>query len=107
MADVDLAGAAALMHRSYDWFSRHWRELRDREGFPSPFVGDVPGGRPWWRRAAIDAWIDRQSGAPVPATSGDFTQRNGPIWAANDPVPIPTPPGGRVAKLLAAAGGQG
>jgi hypothetical protein len=98
--DVDLMGAAQLLHRSYDWTQRNWRGLVKDSGFPRPFVGGGPGGNPWWRAAAIEAWKDRQSGlntvAPVEPTLPP---------TANDPRPRPIRPGNRVANLLAAAGG--
>jgi hypothetical protein len=100
--DVDLVGAAALLHHKYEWFRRSWRNMVREQDFPRPFVGGHPGGRPWWRAAAIEAWKDRQSGAPVAHAPAD-TDRS---WSppANDPRPRPIKPGNRTAKLLATAG---
>lgn len=118
IADVDIAGAAALVHRAAGTFTKTWRRMRREEGFPSPFVGDRPGGRPWWRVADIEAWKARRAaaGQPAPrATAGDSpAQRRN---AGTDPIPVPETPandpvaharasGNRVAQLLAAAGGD-
>lgn len=98
--DVDMATAAALLGRSYSWFSRNWRTLTHPATlatFPQPFVGAELRGRPRWRRAAIEAWKD---GAPSPGaeTRGDPAQR-----AANDAAPLPRTD--RVDALVAFAGG--
>lgn len=116
IADVDIAGAAALLHRSLGRFQKGWRRLVAEDGFPRPFVGADKGGRPWWRVADIEAWkaakaagVNRWRPAPAPATNGDLAQRQArpeaPPEAANDPVARPLAPGDLAAQLLAAAGG--
>jgi hypothetical protein len=106
MTDVDLAGAAALVGRSYDWFSRNWRTLTHpatSAPFPRPFVGAEKGARPRWVRAVIDAW---KAGAAPPAaadTAWHPAQRARPAAAANDAAAHPLPPD--VDDLVAAAGG--
>jgi hypothetical protein len=109
--DVDLAGAAALMHRSIGRFTREWRALVVDEGFPLPFAGGGKRQRPWWRVADIEAWKQRKSlGLPhpkAPATRGNLAQRPAPIGgppAANDRVAPPLRSGDLAAQLLAAAG---
>lgn len=102
--DVDLAGAAALVGRSYSWFARHWRTLTHPatgEPFAAPYIGAEPGSRPRWVREAIEAW---KAGGRAPAadTAGHSTQRAEAV-AANDAAPQPPP--SDVAALLAAAGG--
>lgn len=114
--DVDLAGAAALVHRSAERFTKGWRRLRADEQFPSPFVGDAKGARPWWRVADIETWKAwKAAGAPAPGpayggaaapvASGSPAQRRPPTLPANDPVARPPAPGDLAAQLLAAAGG--
>lgn len=98
--DVDLVGAAQLVHRSYEWFRRNWRDLVRDEGFPSPFVGGQPHVRPWWRAKAIEAWKDARSGMAMPTSAPN----DAPPPPANDPVRRPVRPGGRASKLLATAG---
>lgn len=99
--DVDLVGAAAMLHRRYDWMRGNWRRLVADEGFPAPFVGAQPGGRPWWRASAIEAWKDQKSGLP-----SALNQAPSPSLppVANDALPRPRDPRGRAAKLLAASG---
>ena len=97
--DVDLVGAAAMLHRRYDWMRSNWRKLVAEEGFPAPFVGGQPGGRPWWRASAIEAWKDQKSGLPSALAPADNTPK-----VANDVTPRPRDPRGRAAKLLAASG---
>lgn len=97
--DVDLVGAAAMLHRRYDWMRTNWRKLVAEEGFPAPFVGGQPGGRPWWRASAIEAWKDQRSGLP-----SALTPTASPPAPANDPTSRPRDPRGRAAKLLAASG---
>lgn len=107
-ADVDMAGAAALVHRSKGRFQKAWRRLVASEGFPRPFVGAQKGGQPWWRIADIEAWKAAKAAGlaqPTPATGGNLPQRHAPIQAANDPVATEIPPGDLAAQLLAAAGG--
>ena len=107
--DVDLAGAAALLHRSYSWLQENWRRLAAEEGFPLPYVGAEKGGRPWWTREAIDAWKARRCGLPsqVPGQSPDLhrAQPDPLAHPANDPAPTRPHAGDRVSALLAAAGG--
>jgi hypothetical protein len=106
--DVNLAGAAAELHRSYDWMQKHWRRLVRDEGFPMPFVGGEVGARPWWRVAAIVAWKDQRSGlAPSERTSANIAQpQDLDPRTANDPTPQPVAPRAGAARLLAAAGGR-
>lgn len=102
--DVNLAGAAALMHRSYCGFQRQWRTLRHPatgELFPRPYQGAEPGQRPWWRVAAIESWKDGAVAGAAPASASTCVnpaQRE----PANDPVAPPITD--RVAALLQAAG---
>lgn len=104
MTDLDLAGAAARVGRSYSWLQRNWRTLThgaSGQPFPAPYIGAELGGRPRWTAAAIDAW---KAGAPTPAgveTPGDLAQRGAP---ANDPTP--RRPQGLAQTLIAAAGGS-
>lgn len=105
--DLDLNAAAALLHRSYSWFQRHWRSLRHPvtgAPFPQPFVGGERGGRPWWRRAQVEAWID---GAAVGSLAADTprhpTQREPGPSADNDAASPPR--SDRAAALRAMAGG--
>lgn len=106
--DVDLAQAAALIHRSYSFLQRRWRTLvHDASGqpFPRPFIGGEPGGRPWWRAEAIEAW--KAGAASVAAgTSWDNPQRDdggADAQPANDPRPLPR--SDLASALLAHAGG--
>lgn len=112
IADVDIAGAAALLHRHRDRFRKAWRRLVVDEGFPRPFVGAEKGGRPWWRVADIEAWKGAKAAgvhrARPTATRGDLAQRpnaGAEPAAANDPVAPVLTPGDLAARLLAAAGG--
>lgn len=108
IADVDLAGAAALVHRSTDRFAKVWRRLRDDHGFPSPFIGAGKGQRPWWRVADIEAWKAAQAARSVAVsivTAADSpAQRQAEAEPANDPVARPPRRGDLVARLVAAAG---
>lgn len=102
-ADVDLAGAAALLHRSYSWFLRNWRTLKHGATgapFPRPYVGGERGSRPVWRKAAVIAW---QDGQPAEAHTPAYPEQRAPAAVANDPAP--RPPTDRAAALLQAAGG--
>lgn len=101
--DVDLVGAAALMHYRYAWWRANWRRMVDEEGFPPPFRGAHKGGRPWWRAQAIEAWKDQRSGLPsLLGVAGVDAQ---PVARpANDPLPRPLAPKARVSALLMAAG---
>lgn len=100
MADVDLHGAAALLHRSYHSVQKTWRKL---PGFPPPFIGGGKGERPWWVAEDIEAykrgrrWPAAGEGQAAPAPDA------API--ANDPTPrrVRTDP---VNRLRAAAGGR-
>lgn len=107
--DVDLAGAARLLHRSPGRFAKAWRRLREAEGFPSPFVGDAKGARPWWRIADIEAWKAARAAGLTPrrrpTTSDNPAQFQGAGAAANDTVAHPLTPGDLAARLFAAAGG--
>ena len=98
--DVDLMGAAIQVHRSYDWFQGHWRQLVKAEGFPPPFVGGRPGSRPWWRAAAIEAWKARRSGLAAPEAFDLAASRR----HANDATPRPLARE-RVSHLLSVSGG--
>lgn len=111
MSDVDLHGAAAMLHRSYHRFQKAWRGL---PGFPPPFIGSAKGQRPFWRRDDIEAW---KAGARWPltpsegvATPGHLAQREAaepaPNAPSNDLRPPPMHPADRAAHLLAAAGGR-
>lgn len=104
--DVDLSAAAALIHRKYDWMQKNWRRLVADEGFPRPFIGGRPGGRPWWRAAAIEAWKDRQGQAQtdVNLAQPDPAATPGPS-TANDPAPRRPAPASLASRLVAAAGG--
>jgi hypothetical protein len=98
--DVDLHTAAAILHRSFWWLQRNWRTLEhpaSGELFPRPFVGGERGQRPWWRRAAIEAWKD---GAAAPGNPGSTSPPTDPS-PANDPTPRRT---SRAEALRAAAG---
>jgi len=101
--DVDLLGAAEMLHYRYDWMQKNWRRLMAEEEFPPPFRGNRPRGRPWWRAAAIEAWKDQRSGLPSPLRGARQDVGDGPR-PANDPVHRPMAPKGRVSALLAAAG---
>lgn len=112
IADVDMVGAAALMHRSKGRFQKAWRRLARDEGFPQPFVGAEKGGHPWWRVADIEAWKALKAAGATkirPAVAGSPAQRRNAGTAepepANDPVARPILPGDLAAQLLAAAGG--
>lgn len=87
--DVDLVGLAEELHRSYDWTQRHWRRLVADAGLPAPFVGGEPRGRPWWRRASIEAW--KAGGHVTPQGEGRLAQP--PATPANDLVHSPRPDG--------------
>lgn len=103
MPDLDLAGAAAVIGRSYSWFQRHWRTLRHPRtdaAFPQPFLGALPGQRPLWLRADVEAW---KAGQATPGTAWDPAQRAPSAAPANDPTPRPVTD--TVAALIAAAGG--
>lgn len=104
--EVDLQGAAYLLHRSYAWFRENWRELVRDQNFPRPFIGEEKHGRPRWRTAAIERWKDWKSGL----IDLDLAQRPEAQVAApriaNDPAAQPIRPAGRVAALVAAAGGR-
>lgn len=101
-ADVNMAGAAALLCRSRSWFQKNWRTYRHPhtgEPLPRPFIGGEPYSSPWWRREALERWKD---GASSPVNSTQEQPQRSP---ANDAAPRPVIPGDRVAQLLAAAGG--
>lgn len=108
MTDVDLAAAAALLHRSYSWLQRRWRGLVATAGFPAPFVGAARGASPWWRAAEIEAWKAgaRFDGAPQSDLSPVVAPAQPSTTVANDVRPREIRAGGRVAQLLAAAGGR-
>jgi len=101
VTDLDLHGVAALLHRSYAWVQRNWRDL---DGFPPPFVGGQPGGRPWWRAVDIEAYKAGQRWPSTPTTVDNLAQREPRPAVANDPKPHP--PAHGVAALLRAAGGR-
>jgi hypothetical protein len=99
--DVDLRTVAVLVHRSYSWLGRNWRTYRHPgtgELFPRPFVGAELGQRPWWRRAAIEAWKDGASASGNPGSTAPPTDPP----PANDPTPRQY--NSRVDALRAAAG---
>lgn len=101
MADVDAAGAAVALGRSYSWFMRAWRSHRHPGSgalFPRPYVGAGRGERPRWALASIEAWKAGAASAEVKACEGP-TQRE----PANDARPPAKTD--RAAALLAAAGG--
>lgn len=104
--DVDLHGAAALLNRSYDWLQRRWRTL---PGFPPPFTGAEPRGRPQWRRVDVLSYKAgrRWSPGPGPAAGVDAPPKPPaavapPASPANDT--HPHPPSDRVQALLAFGG---
>lgn len=61
-----MADIAALLGKSYDWFSRQKDRLTRDSNFPAPLP--VPGS-PRWNARAVDQWIETggQSVAPVSA----------------------------------------
>jgi hypothetical protein len=97
-ASLSLRQAAAHVGRSYSWLQRAWRTT---PGFPPPYVGGGPGERPLWHVSALDAWMANGGGS----TTFDNAQPHAAPAPANDPAPLPIAPAGRVARLLAAAGG--
>lgn len=103
MADVDAAGAALVLGRSYSWFMRSWRKHRHPgtgAPIPPPFVGAGRGERPRWTLASLEAWKAGDVAASAQGGTGGYpAQRE----AANDARPRPATD--RAAALLAAAGG--
>lgn len=91
--DVDMAGAARILNRSYSWFQRSWRRL---EGFPPPFTGAEPHGRPQWRAVDVEAYKAGRRWRPAEAAP---LVAAAPPHPANDPTPAP--PADRVRALLA------
>lgn len=94
---LDLHGAAGELGVTYDWLQRNWRK---EAGFPPPFRGSRPGGRPLWARQVIaeyklgKRWAIGASAVVAPSAA---------FPVANDLVP--TVARGDVDALLAAAGG--
>lgn len=96
---VGLEGAAALLELTYDYLQRHWRELVDEAGFPTPYIGWRKRARPRWRADALEAW---QTGARFEPSAPIYQDaRDTPSTPASGTAE----PEDYVAQLLRAAGG--
>lgn len=87
---LDLHGLARALGRSYGWTAANWRDL---PGFPPPYMGGHPRGRPRWHRAVIE---DYKRGVRFAASAP--AARPPSAMAANDLVTV-TPD--RVSALIA------
>lgn len=62
---------AELVHRkSYEWFSRNHKRLRDEKGFPKPISSF---GQPRWSGAALLHWMQTPRSASARTVAPDLT----------------------------------